>query len=196
MESEKIIGKVRQFALAEIEKHGLPSQLNWETSNTKGQEIAEKLNVDKDVVLLGTMLMDLKLGEAVRGAKKTKEHVAMSANTAQEILAEFNLPVEKKKKIINCIEAHHKDVPFVCKEAEICANADCYRFILPRNVFEFIADLRKEGMTIEKAINFAYFKLEEKHNILSLDICKEELEQHYKTFKKIFESINAKPEGR
>ncbi len=196
LESEQVIQKAKELAISEIEKYGLPSMVNWETSNAKGQEIAEKLGADKNIVLLGTILMDLKLGEAVRLAKKPKEHVAMSVKAAEEFLSQFKISEEIKKKVLNCIKAHHKDVPFSCKEAEICANADCYRFILPQNVFEFVADLRKEGMPLQKAVNFAYYKLEEKHKIVSLDICKQELEPHYQTFKKIFENMNAKPEGR
>ena len=121
----------------------------------------------------------------------------MSVTAAKKLLAEFNLPEEKVKKVLNCIEAHHKAIPFTCKEAEICANADCYRFIYPKNVFAFIVkNVAVENMSLENSINFAYYKLEEKHRILSLDVCKKELKGYYQMFKKMFEECNAKPEGR
>ncbi len=81
-------------------------------------------------------------------------------------LEKYPLTKEEQKKIINCVEAHHKGVKFNCVEAEICANADCYRFLHP--------------------------KMNEKHKILSLDICKKELEPYYQEFKKLFEKASEK----
>ncbi len=190
--NEQLIEKIRKYALSEIEKYNLPLKEHFEAANQKGQELAEKLSADKEIVLLGTMLMDVKLGQAIKEGRG-KEHVAMSAAYARELLAKFNLPVEKEKKIINCIEAHHKEVHFICKEAEICANADCYRMLVPKNLFLLIAAKITVGWSLQDALNFAYYKLEEKHNILTLEMCKKELEPNYQMLKKLFEACDAKP---
>jgi hypothetical protein len=76
--------------------------------------------------------MDLKLGQAFKEGR-SQDHVQMSVDAVRVFLDRFDdLDTSKKEKIINCVEAHHKDVPFTCIEAEICANADCYRFLHPK----------------------------------------------------------------
>jgi len=182
-----IINKAKQLALEEITKYDIPLFL-FNSSNEHGQEIAIKLNADKDIVLLGTILMDIKLGEAAKN-NKLKEHVQMGVEFTKKFLEQFEIPEDIKLKIINCVEAHHGTKAYICKEAEICANADCYKFLLLKNVIGYIADKVKKGMQLNEAIQFAKDKMEEKHKILSLDICKKELEEHYQNLKKVFEGI-------
>ena len=85
-------------------------------------------------------------------------------------------------QIINCVEAHHGTIPFDSIEAEICANADCYRFIHPKGFFLFLTILGKRG-SFPDALDMAEKKLDEKYNILSLDFCKNELEEVYRGLK-------------
>ena len=183
---KEIIEKAREWALEETRINGTPIPEHFELSNQKGQELAEKFNVDKDLVMLGTLLMDIKLGECLKEGK-LPEHIDRSAEATEEFLKQFGLDEETKKKIINCVAGHHGTTEWTCKEAEICANADCYRFLHPRGVFSFIKLLSKERLeNINDIIDQAEKKLEEKHNVLSLDICKEELEPYYKMFKELF----------
>ncbi len=182
-----VIEQAREFALSEIQNYSLPPKINFETSNVKGQELARLLNADADIVMLGTILMDIKLGQS-KAEGRQKEHTKLGAKAAEEFLSQFELPSEVIAKVVNCVAAHHKEIPFFCKEAEICANADCYNFINPRNVFAFIGFKARSGMPIDQAMELAYKKLEEKHQILSLDICKKELEPYYVTFKELFEA--------
>jgi len=183
---EDIIEKAKAWALEEIEKHDHPSLMNFDTANEKGQELAEKINADKDTVLLGTILMDIKLGECFKSENR-RDHTKEGAIAAKEFLEDNNVEKEIIKKVVNCVEAHHGEVPFTCKEAEICANADCYRFLLPHNLVSHMARNRGRGKSFEEVVKFANKKLEEKHNLLSLDICKEELEPYYKMFKELIE---------
>ena len=177
-----VIREARLLALKEIKKTTFPSILNFETSNKKGQDFAKKLKADKDLVMLGTILMDLKLGECLNQGK-VKEHVSRSTEASKKFLKKFNLDQKTFDKIINCVEAHHGTKKFICIEAEICANADCYRFIAPKNVFEAISVYLKEGDTIDEALDHISMKMEEKHNILSLNLAKKELEPYYQQFK-------------
>ena len=177
-----IIKKSKEWALEEIKKFdGPPSVLNFNTSLEKGSELAEKLNADKNIVILGCILMDIKLGEC-KNKGIIKEHIVKSVEAAEEFLKQFDLEQETIKKITACIAEHHGSKEFTCIESEICANADCYRFIYPRNVFDFVADNVRKGMTIQESLEFAYKKLEEKYNIISLDIVKKELEPYYQKF--------------
>jgi hypothetical protein len=160
-------------------------------ANEAGQKLAEKLNADKDIVMLGTLLMDVKLKQAM-AEDRIQDHVKMSIETAKKFLSQFDLDEETVKKIINCVEAHHGDKPYICKEAEICANADCYKFLPVSNWLRYITILSKRDKPFEKCLDEAEKKLEEKWKVLSLDICKEELEPHYNLVKQILEKARQK----
>ncbi|UCG95826.1 MAG: hypothetical protein JSV92_02135 [archaeon] len=180
----KILEEVRKIALEEIEKTGLPPRILFDVAERKTEELAEKLGADKTIALVGYCLMDLKLGKAAEEGK-LEEHVEMSSQAAKEFLEKFDLDEKTKNKIINCVEAHHGAVPFACKEAEICANADVYKFIHPKAFFAFMMTLGKREMGFDEALDYAEFKLDEKYKILSLDICKKELEPFYRHLKEL-----------
>ena len=177
-----IIEESRKFALWEIEKYGLPHMIHFEISEEKAIELADKLHADKKIVQIGIYLMDLKLGQASHESK-VSEHVQMSSKAAQEFLSKFDIDHDSKQKILNCIEAHHGTIPFACIEAEICANADCYRFIHPKGFFLFLTILWKRKIDFLECLRNAEEKMNEKYKIISLDICKKELEKYYHTLK-------------
>jgi hypothetical protein len=177
-----IVQEARKLAVSEIEKYGLPHMIHFEISEKKAIELAEKLNADKTIIQIGVYLMDLKLGQAVH-ENKVAQHIQMSADAAKEFLNQFDIDSSSKEKILNCIEAHHGNVPFHSIEAEICANADCYRFIHPRGFFLYLTILWKRKPDFMDCLVEAEKKLDEKYGILSLDICKEELEAYYRTLK-------------
>lgn len=177
-----IVEEARKVALAEIEKFGIPIMIHFEISEKKALELAERFEIDRQIVHLGVILMDLKLGQASKEGKLA-EHVKMSSEAAKKFLDMFDLDEEMKKKIINCVEAHHGQVPFICKEAEICANADCYRFIHPRGFFAYLTILGRRFDNFKDCLGQTEKKMDEKHGILSLDICKKELDETYRVFK-------------
>lgn len=185
---QKIIKKAEEFALSEIKKYGLPSIINFETSNKKGLELSKKLNANSEIVQVGTRLMDIKLGKAC-SKKKLNEHIEMGAKAAREFLSQFNLQKDIVEKIINCVEGHHGTKKWKCKEAEICANADCYRFLLVRNWLAFLSSLSSDYKNFEDSLRFAEEKANEKWKILSLDICKKELEPHHTLIKEIISRV-------
>lgn len=153
-----------------------------------GERLAEYYNADKQIVMIGLYLMDIKLKEA-RKIDRKSEHDLMAVEYAKEFLKEYDLSSEEYEKIINCIEAHHKRVPFDSIEAEICANADCYRFIHPEGVFayeEFLATKLTDICTIVEKLKS---KTDEKYNIISLEKAKEELEEYYQIFSKLYSAV-------
>jgi len=181
---QDVIQKAKEYALKEIELYHAPKLEHFELSNKMGQELAIKLGANKDIVMLGTILMDLKLGECLK-ENKIPEHVQRSAEAAGKFLKQFNLSEDIYNKIINCIEAHHGNKEYICKEAEISANADCYRFLHPRGIFGYAVLLGNRDQDVNNCLDQLEKKMEEKHKILSLDICKEELEKYYLEFKEI-----------
>ncbi|MBI4015390.1 MAG: hypothetical protein HY362_01585 [Candidatus Aenigmarchaeota archaeon] len=164
-------------AIAEIKKHGLPSQLHLDLSLSKAIELAEELGADRLVVELGTILMDFKLGEAT-SLRKKEEHAELSVAAAEKLLHGL-LDSEKLGKVLACIKEHHLQ-SFSCIESEICANADCYRFLSPRGFLSFLHSLGNRKMSFNDSIVYVEEKADEKWEILSLPQCKEELEPFYR----------------
>lgn len=180
----EVIAKALELAVLEINKYGAPKIEQFDIANIKGQQLAVELKADKDIVLLGTMLMDLKIGQCIK-ENRLLEHVQESVLAAQEFLKQFNLTEEVYKKIISCIESHHGVTNYFCLEAEICANADCYRFLSPAGFFHGFMVYNGRGLNFQEVLAQLEKKIEEKHNILSLNICRAELEDYYLTFKKL-----------
>ena len=181
---QEIIEKAKVWAFEETKKYGTPYTGHLDLSYEVGQRIATKLNADKDIVAIGTYLMDIKLGQA-KAEGKIELHTKISAEAVAEFLKQFDLTEKTKETIINCVEAHHATVPFKSLEAEICANADCYRFLHPRGLFGYFILHGSRSLDFNSAIEKAAEKIEEKWNILSLDMCRKELEEYYHMFKKL-----------
>jgi hypothetical protein len=188
---QEIIKKAEEFALSEIEKYGTPAKFLFHISNEKGVELARKLNANSDIVQIGTRLMDIKLGEALSKGK-LKEHIEMGVEASKNFLSQFELPEEILDKIINCVEGHHGTVDWKCKEAEICANADCYRFLLTKYWVQYISFISSREGTFDDHLAQAEAKADEKWKILSIDMCKKELEPHYKLIKEIIKKARSK----
>lgn len=173
------------YALDEIATFGLPSRVHFDLSLQKAEEIAKALMCDVALSKIGVVLMDLKLGESFKKGELAK-HVQRSAECARDFLEKFELSDEEHSTILNSIEAHHKGVPFNSLESEVCANADCYRFIHPLGVVYYLTTLGKRDLTPLQILDTAESKLDEKHGILSLEYCKREIGEYYQTWKKIF----------
>ena len=103
-----IIEESKKYALSEIDKFGTPISVHFEISEKKALELADKLKADKRIVQIGVCLMDLKLGQALK-ENRLSEHIQMSIEASKEFLEKFDLDRESTDKIINCIEAHHRD---------------------------------------------------------------------------------------
>jgi len=180
---EEIIKKAKELALSEIKQYGTPILPHFYLSFKKGQELAEKLRANMQIVEVGTYLMDVKLGQCY-SENRLSDHIKLGVEKTKEFLSQFDIDEETKNKILNCVEMHHGG-KYSCKEAEICANADCFRFIHPRGVFAFmhLLGIRNEDPNAE--FKYVEQKMDEKWSILSLDICKKELETYYRDFKKL-----------
>lgn len=181
MITNKLIDSVQTFAFQEIEKYSTPSKFQVDFTNEKGQRLAEKLNADKNVVLLGTLLMDCKLGQAYKEGR-LKDHVEMSYQKAQEILdGDKDITQKEKDNVLNCIHQHHGAEKFFSIESEICCNADCYKFASVKGVVGSIKNMR--DMPLDDLVKLFLDKADEKWNALSLDVCKKELKLQYQAIK-------------
>lgn len=177
MITNKLITTVKDFVYLEIDKYGAPSKFHVDFTNDKGQWLAGKLNANKNIVLLGTLLMDCKLGQAYKEGH-LKDHIKMSRLKAEEILSKDEQITEKEREtILGCVEQHHGADIFLSLEAEICCNADCYKFVSVKGVIGSMKYLR--DMPLNDMVKLCIDKADEKWKALSLDTCKKELEPEH-----------------
>lgn len=187
MIAKNIIDKARKLAFEEIEKYDSPNLIQFNIANSQGQRLAREYKVNKDIVLLGTIFMDFKIGQAIEQGR-IKEHIQMSAKAARLFLENEKIVKESSNNIINCVLSHHRDIPFATLEAEVCANADCYRFLTPLGALSFINQLTKERMSLDEAIDYLNSKLDEKWNIASLPSVRKELGPNHKFLKELVQN--------
>lgn len=181
MISKEIIEKTKEFGFAQTKEYKRPAAFGIDLANKKGQELAGALGADKDIILMGTLLMDCKLGLAIN-ENRIKKHIQMSHEAAKEFLSRFpELNKEIKENILHCVKQHHGVEKFYSIEAEICCNADCYKFI---SIEGITGHIRYAPDTDLKELVKRYSsKADEKWNNLTLDICKKELKPQYKAIK-------------
>lgn len=182
---EEVAADSIAMARREIERFGVPDMLLLDISLEKGRWLSRMHDVSANLVDICVAMMDLKLGEAFKD-KRISDHIAMSANSADTFLSERNVPNNIKDIVKNAIEAHHGDIPFKFLEAEICANADCYRFIHPKGVFLYLTVLGRRIDSFIGCIDQAEAKMDEKMAIVSLPLVRDELGPIYDNFKRYF----------
>ncbi len=184
MNIENLVKTADAFNRAEIQKYNPDMEFLYYISLDAGIRLAKKYGADENLVKIGISLMDCKLPEASH-LGTPKQHISMSSNATKEFLKEAYLDPNTKENIIKCVEQHHGAEKFFSLEAEIVANSDCYRFIHPKGVLYYSSMLGRRFHNFDKELEQLNFKLNEKHNILSLDFAKEELEPYYEFFQKV-----------
>lgn len=181
---EELVEKAEYFNLKEIRKYNPDMEVLNAISSNAALKLAKKYNADKNIVRIAVAMMDSKLPEAAH-LGVGKEHIKMSAEAAKELLKDADCLDEKQKEnIIKCVEQHHGVEKFFSIEAEVVANADCYKFIHPKGVLFYASMLGRRFHEFDKELEQLDYKLNEKHNALSLPMAKEELEPFYEFFQK------------
>lgn len=186
MITQKLISVVEEFTYDQCKKYGVPSRFHVELSVEKGQWLAKELRADENIVLLGTLLMDCELGKAYSQGKLA-EHVDWGRQKAEELLShDSQISADEKAAILACVEQHHGAKKFFYPEAEICCNADCYKFASVKGVIGGICHM--SGMPLDTLVKLYLEKAEEKWQALTLDICKKDLEPQYKLIKQFLKT--------
>ncbi len=182
---KELIEEVEKFSFGESEKYKIPSLFQIKFANEIGQRLAAELKADKNIVLLGTLLMDCMLGSSYV-ENKTEQHISRAEVKTKEFLDRFpELTKGERSNIIQCVKEHHGSIKFSSLESEICCNADCYKFLSVKGLMGGIQKAR--DMSLGDLIQLNLKKVEEKWNALSLEICKKELEPQYKAIKSLLE---------
>jgi len=183
MISENLIQEVSHFVYNDLRKYQVLPESQFTVAIDKGEWLAVKFEANVNIVRLGTLLMDSMLSLAVK-KNIPGEHIKMSEDKAKEILSKFpEVNEEERQNILHCVKEHHGVDDFYSLESEICCNADCYKFISIKGVAE---GMHEKNMPLSDLVSLYKQKADEKWGALSLDICKEELEQQYKVIKEFF----------
>lgn len=182
---QRVADQAIQFAKNEIAQFGVPDEAHFDFCLEKALWLAHAIGANANLVAIGATMMDIKLGQAFH-EKRVQDHVAMSVQAAREFLSPFHLSQTEQESILNAVEAHHGGVPFLSMESEICANADCYKFIHPKGVFMYLTILGRRMTDYRACLDQAEAKMDEKMKMLSLPIAKGELQVFYDVFKQYF----------
>lgn len=188
---KNFLQQAKKLAYDEVERTGMPLKLHVDLACEVAKRLAKELGANADIVEVGTLLMDCMIGEAIKEGKLS-EHVQMSLDKANELLEKSSLSNEEKENVRHCITEHHGVSKFYSLESEICANADCYRFTSTQGFAYAMRYLRE--MPFEDLLKLLRNKVNEKWGVLSLDICKNELEGQHQTLDDLLSSLESKNE--
>lgn len=153
----------------------------------QAKQLANKLGARPDLCELGAICMDIKLGEAF-SQNKLAEHVVRSLDYTEQIMADMDIPQADREIILNAIAAHHGAIPHNSLESEIVTNADCYRFLHPLGIFEYLKILsrRDASATTLQILKQVQVKMDEKWALVTLPIVRAELEPYYQQYRQHF----------
>ncbi len=172
-----------EFNKSEINKYNPDMEFLYNISVEAGVKLAKEYGANENIVRIALAMMDSKLPEAAH-LGTPKEHIIMSQKATEEMISNVNLSEEVKINIIKCVLEHHGVEKFFSIESEVVANADCYKFIHPKGVLYYSSMLGRRFHDFNKELKQLEFKLNEKHNTLSLELAKQELEPYYEFFQK------------
>ena len=183
MISQKLISKIQEFA-----KIDGPMETHQLISNETGQRLADNLGANKNIVMLGTLLMDCVIGIAIKEGRLS-DHIQMCFEKAKELLdLDTEITVEEKENILACVKEHHGVQKFYSIESEIVCNSDCYRFASIKGMFYTLRYFR--SMPDTNFITLIKAKFTEKKNCVTLDIVKTELKGQFVAIENYLNLLN------
>lgn len=158
-----------------LAKKGGPMIWHYNIANDAGQKIATNLHADLNIVLLGTMLMDCDILQAI-AQNRMPDHIKMSCDAAKSILdQDGDITEPEKEKILKSILEHHGNIGFSGLESEIVCNADCYRFASVQGLYS--AQRYFRNMENDEFIKLLKTKFKEKSYAITLDYVKDDLKK-------------------
>ncbi len=185
MDIQEIVLKADEFNREEIKKYNSEIESLYDLSLEAGIKLAKQFNADENIVKIAISMMDSKLPEASYNGNP-KQHKLMAVEATKNLLKDTNiLSDEQKLNLIKCVEEHHGIDKFYSIESEIVYNADCYKFLHPKGVFDYCSILGRRFNNLSKELEQLEYKMDEKYNAISLVIVKNELVPYYNSFKEL-----------
>lgn len=184
MTIEELVIETDNYNKEEMRKYNPDMEFLQKIPEDAGIKLAREYGANENIVRIGIAMMDSKLPEASH-LGIAKEHIKMSSEATKEMIKDVDCLSEyDKENIIKCVEEHHGAEKFFSIESEVVANADCYRFIVPKGFLYYASMQGRKFHDFDRELKQLEFKLNEKHNTISLPAVKEELEPYYQLFQK------------
>ncbi len=187
---DTIVNDLDALAVEEIMKFPVVTLDDYNNTLNVALELGKKLNANSDIIKLGARFMEIKLGQAI-SEKKKNEYVNMSLGFAMNFLTGYPLSEDFKKKVFACI-MEQNDKKFSCIEAEICANALCYNFLIPKKILKIYYN-KLRGYNFDEIFLFTNEIIDEKWEKLTLDVCRKNLEENYNKIKEFLDLAKKDP---
>lgn len=180
-----IVKLTQEYVLRECKKKTNPFGMNAYNHHFKSvvmyaEQLAEKRNTDKEIVLLSAWLHDI---ASIKG--DYEDHHIIGQKYAEEFLKKHNYPQDRIEQVKHCIYAHRgsKNIPRETVEAECVADADgMSHFNTIASLFHLA--MRVYGLSVEDANTFVKEKLERSYKKLT-PIGKELIQEKYDAVMKI-----------
>lgn len=180
-----IVKLTQEYVLRECKKKSNKFGMNAYNHHFKSvvmyaEQLAEKRNADKEIVLLAAWLHDI---ASIKG--EYKEHHIQGQKYAEEFLKKHNYPTERIEKIKHCIYAHRasKDIPRETVEAECVSDADAMSHFNTIASLFYLA-IKVHGLDTEEANTFVKEKLKRSYKKLT-PIGKSLIQERYDSVMKI-----------
>lgn len=188
MTLEELIQVSYDYNETELEKNKSEIGVLDDLALEQAVRLAKKYDANETVIRIAMNFMDSKLPEASKEGVP-KEHIGRALTVTKEYLDKVvDISEEDKKNIIDCVSLHHGTEKYPSIEAEICANADCYKFMSARGIMAYASILARRHNDLDFEWNKLEAKMDEKYNIVSMDEVREELEPIYLMFKDILKN--------
>lgn len=183
---DQLLRQAKDLAYTEVERTGMPLKQHVDLSYKEGTRLAIQLGANVKIVQIGTLLMDCKIGQALK-ENRLDDHVQMSLDKTNALLAKSDIDDQDKENIRRCVLEHHGVEKFYSLESEICANADCYRFVSAKGFSYAMRYLR--DMPFPNLVILLRNKVEEKWGVISIPEVRSKLESQYNTISAMLDGI-------
>lgn len=187
MTLEELVDISYEYNESELKKNKSEIKVLDDLALEKAIKLAKKYNADETIVKIAMNFMDSKLPEASKKGVP-KEHIAYGLEVTREYLDKLiDVSDEVKMNILACVKEHHGAEKYSSIEAQVCANADCYKFMSARGIMAYASILARRHNDLDAEWNKLESKMDEKMKIVSFKEVKEELEPTYKIFKEMLD---------
>ncbi|MFA6321885.1 MAG: hypothetical protein WCX71_00205 [Candidatus Buchananbacteria bacterium] len=189
MITEANIEKAKQLMFSQTKKNGAPAWLLTELAVGKGEQLAKKYKVDKNLVKISLYLAHTVFDEKI-GGRVQSNHYNLSAKFVRPYLNKWRIEKDDQEVIINSIQAHHDKVLAKSVVAEVVKNAECFKFVTLPGCLVLLHEMGRRGATLEYSVQYVIKKMKDKNKLLTLSDCKKEAGKNIKAILNVFMCLN------
>lgn len=169
-------------------ENGAPTWALTELAVAKGEELAKKYHVDRELVVAALYLAHICFSKKING-KIQGNHEELSARSAEKYLKRWKVGPRKTMIILNAIRAHHEKVKAESKIAEVMKNAECFKFLTVEGAVIYLHDLGRRGLSLSDAVRQVRHKAKQKLGYISLPGIKREALRSFQATNKLLDSL-------